>query len=484
MSDAQNTAGKSFSQGTTRNANRPSNVIEMASNATETPVSASQGIHETNIPASYPASSSQTSRIPEAHGGFRSDVLSRFGLDQESSTAGHKETMISQETPNFPVQSVDSRNTKDMAGSQSSTTYQDQVAKHPLETQFQSLEDDDDLELDDINSRPKRYSKNMDTMLGRSPAGTTTVPDEQASDISYEAKPVPNEEGVYPNGYSFPKSKPWTEATVIGLKASLRYTFTPLGFFIVLYGLNVVAWGGMLFLLLCNASPAMCRLGDGTYDCNYINSPRRVWVEIDSQIVNALFCVTGFGLIPWRFRDLYYWAKWRIGGKQIALRKLAGYHNGWFRLPNSDRVQVEDFRESHLEKDEINPALPYPLKKVSAPPLTGARAPATALWKMDTVIWAFVWNTFLQAVLCGFMWGLNRIDRPSWSTGLFVALACIVAAVGGIIQFREAQKIKKVEGVPTDLQLSLEDLERSNGQRNLVNAETTVGRESKKASPG
>ncbi|KFY94778.1 hypothetical protein V498_03727 [Pseudogymnoascus sp. VKM F-4517 (FW-2822)] len=30
--------------------------------------------------------------------------------------------------------------------------------------------------------------------------------------------------------------------------------------------------------------------------CDDINSPRRVWIEIDSQILNALFCVTGFGL--------------------------------------------------------------------------------------------------------------------------------------------------------------------------------------------
>ena len=98
----------------------------------------------------------------------------------------------------------------------------------------------------------------------------------------------------FDNGYQFPPKHTWSEATVIGLKAFWRFTWTPLGFFVVLYGLLVVAFGGMLFLLLCNAAPAMCNP-----DCNDINSPRRIWVEYDSQIVNALFCVTGFGKITY-----------------------------------------------------------------------------------------------------------------------------------------------------------------------------------------
>ena len=325
---------------------------------------------------------------------------------------------------------------------------------------FPKLEDEDDG-LDDLFPKPKRSSKNIDAMLGRTPAGTPQPPPVREEDTDDEpVKPEPNEEGVYPNGYSFPAKKTWAEATAIGFKAFLRFIFTPLGFFIVLYGLNVVAWGGMLFLLLCNASPWMCQLGDGRYDCNDINSPRRVWVEIDSQILNSLFCVTGFGLIPWRFRDFYYYLKWRIWKQEPALRKLAGYHNGWFRLPGSDRLPIKSYSESQQYEDETNPALPIPLRRTPAPPLTGARAPPTPLWKMDYVVWAFVWNTFLQAVLSAFMWGLNRYDRPSWSTGLFVALACIVAAMGGLMQFFEGKKIKKVEGIPLDTEKTVQDVEK------------------------
>src|SRR5436190_6434318 len=46
-------------------------------------------------------------------------------------------------------------------------------------------------------------------------------------------------------------------------------------------------------------------------------------IEIDSQILNALFCVTGIGLLPWRLRDGYllYRGDWP---------KLSKIHSGWY----------------------------------------------------------------------------------------------------------------------------------------------------------
>jgi len=53
------------------------------------------------------------------------------------------------------------------------------------------------------------------------------------------------------------------------------------------------------------------------------------------------------------------------------------------------------------------------------------------------------------------MWGYSRYTRPSWAVGLFVALACVVAGLGGLMMFLEGRKVKAVEGIPvTD-----EDLE-------------------------
>ncbi|KAJ9630819.1 hypothetical protein H2203_001344 [Taxawa tesnikishii (nom. ined.)] len=282
----------------------------------------------------------------------------------------------------------------------------------------------------------------------------------------------------FPNGYIPPPKKPWKEATVIGLKAFWKWFLTPAGFLITLYGLNVVAWGAA-----------------NHYDgCNDIESPRRKWLEIDSQILNALFCVTGFGLIPWRFRDLYWLLKFRLCSEQkegrkekmIGLRRLAGIHKGWFRLPGSDTLdeitpsayeaQVLGRRSNGKASANASPTatssgsgsdiaqedderLPLPLSKKPDDPLTGVRASPTAVWKMDFVVWCNVWNTFLQACLCGFMWGMNRYNRPSWSTGLFIALACIIAGVGGIMMFVEGKAVKKVEGVPVKTEQRIEDIE-------------------------
>jgi hypothetical protein len=54
---------------------------------------------------------------------------------------------------------------------------------------------------------------------------------------------------------------------------------------------------------------------------------------------------------------------------------------------------------------------------------------------------------------------IDRYKRPSWSTGFFVAIACIVAALGGIMMWVEGKKVKKVEGVPPKVLQRVEDAE-------------------------
>ncbi|KAL8998486.1 MAG: hypothetical protein Q9169_002429 [Polycauliona sp. 2 TL-2023] len=313
---------------------------------------------------------------------------------------------------------------------------------------------------------PKKFADPLDEKPYSKPSPST----HQRSSASSSEPPQlvstgPDTDGVYPNGYKFPPEHTWGEATLIGLKGFWKFTITPVGFLIVIYGLNVVAWGGMLFLLLIGGGQQyMCFVpgSPGKKDCGDLQSPRRIWIEIDSQILNALFCVTGFGLIPWRFRDLYYLLKWRVGKKYDGLRKLAGIHRSWFRLPDSDSLPIDDTPDRDHEMS--NPTLrsiPIPASKAPDQPLTGIRAPPTSLWKLDYVIWAYVLNTFLQVVLSVFMWGYNRYDRPSWSTGTFVALACIVAGLGGLMVFREGKRVKAVEGIPVPEAEALKDIERA-----------------------
>lgn len=327
-----------------------------------------------------------------------------------------------------------------------------------------------------------------------------------------DAPPVPvNSRGqrVYSTGWQPPPKLPWTKSWAIGLKSFGKWVITPFGFVVTIYSLNIVAWGGMLFLLLCGAAPEMCwaPVGNGEWvrECNNIESAKERWIEICSQILNGLFCVTGFGLLPWRARDLYFLLKWRMcsekkHGRQAkiyGLRRLAGFYRGWVRLPGSDTLDTLSLSEYNAQvardapfatiddsltsveagaAEEADPRLPLPLSKTPDPPLTGIRAPPTRLWILDFYIWCNMWNTFLQAgCLCGVMWGMNRYERPPWTTGLFIALACILAIAGGIATFKEGKKIKKVEGVNPSpaVAAEIEKMQQREGLE-LANTNSTV----------
>lgn len=274
-------------------------------------------------------------------------------------------------------------------------------------------------------------------------------------DTTMPVPEVPQNLLHYTNGYTPPPRVPWSKTTAIALKAFWRWFITVKGFLITLYGLNVIAWGGMLFLLLVNAAPAMCRPS-----CAHPYSPRRIWLEIDAQILNGLFCVTGLGLIPWRFKELYFIMKYRLHHDMYSLRRLGAIYCSWFRLPGSDLLDTPGPDGKLPVLDETNLALPLPLSKTPDPPLTGVRAPPTSIWKLDVVIWMNVWNTFFQIGLCGVMWGLNRFDRPAWTSGGLIALACIVSIIAGIVIIREGNAVKRVEGVlPAEVRKRIQDAE-------------------------
>ncbi|EHK98206.1 hypothetical protein M7I_5971 [Glarea lozoyensis 74030] len=175
----------------------------------------------------------------------------------------------------------------------------------------------------------------------------------------------------------------WGKATVNGLKAFWKFFITPTGFLMTIYGLNIVAWGAMLFFLLLKAAPAM---NHPSADSN--DSPRKKWLEIDSQILNALFCVTGFGLAPWRFRDLYWMMKIRVKKNRYAMARLCEQNKAWFRPP----MWYEEPEDRYLELGMD--------KRVT---FTGEVAPPTRLWKLDFVVWMMVLNTLFQVALATFI---------------------------------------------------------------------------------
>ncbi|KAJ8120108.1 hypothetical protein ONZ43_g3100 [Nemania bipapillata] len=255
--------------------------------------------------------------------------------------------------------------------------------------------------------------------------------------------------GEYANGYHFPPKYPMKEQIRMGIVAYWEFYNTGFGFFFTVYALNVVGWGFMLLLLLLSASPQMCWV-NGKFDCDDINSQRRIWIEIDSQVLTALFSATGFGLVGWRVRDLYLLLRYRINKDQKALRRLAGVHRAWLRLEGSDQLPPtlgpKNIEETTVHFDTNS--VPYPLETISDPPPTGIRAPPSKLWKMDFIAWLNIWYIVFQGFLSGFMWALSRYNRPAWTTGLFFALTFITSSAAGIMEALQVLNVRAIEGVP------------------------------------
>ena len=286
--------------------------------------------------------------------------------------------------------------------------------------------------------------------LQTKPEEITKSEKKEEGDVAKTAAHDPSE--PYENGYQFPPKHTWKQSLSIGAKGAFKFVITPFGFLLTIYSLNIVAWGGMLFLILCRAAPAMNP--PSCPDYNDKNCPAQIWLEIDSQILNALFCVTGLGLIPWRFRDLYFLIKWRYFHNHDALRKLAGIHRNWFRLQGSEEIPPtwtqtdEGLTDASLPPTIKASSLALPIRLSPDAPLTGFRASPSKYYMLDLIVWGWVWNSFLQIALCGAMWGFNRFTRPSWVTGFLIALACIVSMAAGWLVGKEGKRVKKVEGVP------------------------------------
>jgi hypothetical protein len=211
---------------------------------------------------------------------------------------------------------------------------------------------------------------------------------------------------------------PWTKACKKGFLAAFKFLCTPTGLFIAIYGLNVVAWGAMLFFLLLNVSTMSAER-------------KEIWIEIDSQILNGLFCLTSWGLAPWRVRDTYWLLVWRLGsGKSSnrSINQLARRNVSWFRIINScvdEEAPCEELRH-----------------KTS----TGNIAPPTSSWKMDFVVINMLLNSLFQIGMATFMWQYNRHNRPSFGVGLFIGLGCLSSLLGGVMSWWEGRKVKKIEG--------------------------------------
>jgi len=64
-------------------------------------------------------------------------------------------------------------------------------------------------------------------------------------------------------------------------------------------------------------------------------------------------------------------------------------------------------------------------------------------------------NSFFQVILCGTMWGLNRFQRPAYSTGLLIPLSFLCGIGAAVYIWLGGQKTKRTKEVTERLRAAL-----------------------------
>ncbi|TFK43438.1 hypothetical protein BDQ12DRAFT_180030 [Crucibulum laeve] len=223
---------------------------------------------------------------------------------------------------------------------------------------------------------------------------------------------------------------------------------TPMGIIAGIYGFLVVFWGAAIVIFLAKI-------------INLHNSNTQgFWIEVSSQIENGLFTVTGIGLIPSRVLDTYRIFKiWYYKRRTIQLREIAG-------LPQL--FDVDDLPDPMYDPNYV-----HVLTKEEQDDLhrqqvkfqyhqTWYRAHGTETHRAFPINMALLicflndGNSVFQIFLCATMWGLNRFDRPPWSTGLLIPASFMCGIAAGVLIWRGGERTKRVEEVRERLRAALD----------------------------
>jgi len=186
-----------------------------------------------------------------------------------------------------------------------------------------------------------------------------------------------------------------------GLWAFLK---TPTGIVTGIYGFLCAFWGAAIVLFLVK----------------WINvhntQQQKFWIELSSQIENALFTLTGIGLLPWRVMDTYrILIIWHYKRLDATLRRQQGLPP----LENQDDLPDPDLDPNftHVLTEKQQRDLRRQQKRFQKSQ-TWYRAHATdthRAFPINTALLICLFvdgNSFFQCFLCGCMWGLNRHGSP------------------------------------------------------------------------
>ncbi|KIM20418.1 hypothetical protein M408DRAFT_82027 [Serendipita vermifera MAFF 305830] len=230
-----------------------------------------------------------------------------------------------------------------------------------------------------------------------------------------------------------------------GLWAFLK---TPIGVVTAIYGIAVVFWGAAIVFFLGK----LINLHD-----DYLQG---FWVEISSQVVNGLFTVQGVGFLPWRIMDTWniLWISHydRLDQKLRARAKLPP-------LPDPSDIPDPQINSGHVQmltNRQLEQLRRHQVRFLKSQ--TWYRPHATETHRAFSIKYALAicfftdFNSVFQIILCGCMWGLNRFQRPPWTTGSLIPLSFLCGIAAGILIWKGGERSKKTEEVEQRLREALE----------------------------
>jgi len=236
------------------------------------------------------------------------------------------------------------------------------------------------------------------------------------------------------------------------IKRTLRgvwsFLKTPQGIVTAIYGFLVAFWGAAIVFFLGKL-------------INLHNSDTQgFWVEISSQIENALFTVTGIGFIPWRVVDTFRIFKiWRYKRLSRRLRKQAGLPP----LIDEDDLPDPQYDPNyvHVLTDQQQAELHYQQIqfKKSQTWYRPHGTPTHRAFPINTALLVCLFidgNSVFQCFLCGCMWGLNRFERPPWTTGTLIPASFLCGIVAVILIWRGGRRTRRTEKIQQMMKTALE----------------------------
>nr|VWO95170.1 Uncharacterized protein [Ganoderma boninense] len=247
---------------------------------------------------------------------------------------------------------------------------------------------------------------------------------------------------------------------------------TPLGIATAIYGFlvatHIVFWGTAIVVFLIPIINLHNELQQG------------YWVELSQQVETGLFTITSIGFIPFRVMDTYRICKiWCYKRKIARVRRKAGllelYDPDDLPDPVYDKTHVQVLSEKeqidlHYQQHQFMKSQtwyrPHGTQTHRAFPIT------MALW----ICICNDLNSFFQCLLSGTMWGLDRFERPAWTTATTLPAAFVAGIIAGVLIYLGGRKTRRTKQVEDRLRLALEmEGDISKAKRTDSDTPTAVG---------